>query len=212
MKLPAHDPSLAAYITLTALLVVTPGSSTAMVVRHVLGGGRAAGLAAAAGIAVANASWAAAAGLGVTAILARVPLVFTAIRYGGAAYLAFLGLRALGRAFLPPAETIIARAQDDPSGPELGAAFRDGVVVNLLNPPIATFYIVVVPSFMPAAAAAARFALLAGIHVVLAFLCHAAWASGFDVLRRVWARPAARRGVDAVIGVALLALAVRMLR
>lgn len=210
--MPAEDPSLTAYVTLTALLVVTPGSSTALVVRHVLGGGRTAGLAAAAGIAAANASWAAAAGLGVTTILARAPLVFEGIRVGGAAYLAFLGLRALGRALFPSPETLLARAQADPSGPDLGAAFRDGVVVNLLNPPIATFYIVVVPSFMPAAAAPGRFALLAGIHVVLAFLCHTAWASGFDVLRRVWARPAARRGVETVIGLALLALAVRMLR
>jgi threonine/homoserine/homoserine lactone efflux protein len=210
--LPVHDLSLAAYVALTALLVVTPGSSTAMVVRHVLGGGRTAGFAAAAGIAVANASWAAAAGLGVTAILARAPLVFAAIRFGGAAYLAFLGVRALGRALFAEQETIIARAQEDPSGPDLATAFRDGVVVNLLNPPIATFYIVVVPSFMPAAAGAGRFALLAGIHVVMAFLCHTAWAAGFDVLRRVWARPGARRGVEAVIGVALLALAVRMLR
>jgi threonine/homoserine/homoserine lactone efflux protein len=211
VKLPAHDPSLAAYVTLTALLVVTPGSSTAMVVRHVLGGGRSGGLAAAAGIAVANAAWAAAAGLGVTAILTRVPLIFAVIRFGGAAYLAFLGVRALGRALFPSPETILARAVDAPSGPDLGAAFRDGVVVNLLNPPIATFYIVVVPSFMPTAAAG-RFALLAGIHVVLAFLCHTAWAYGFDVLRRVWARPAARRGAETVIGIALLALAVRMLR
>ena len=210
--MPAEGPSLTAYVTLTALLVVTPGSSTALVVRHVLGGGRAAGLAAAAGIAVANASWAAAAGLGVTTILARAPLIFSAIRFGGAVYLALLGLRALGRALFPSQETLLARAQADPSGPDLGAAFRDGVVVNLLNPPIATFYIVVVPAFMPAAAAPGRFALLAGIHVVLAFLCHTAWASGFDVLRRVWARPAARRGVEAVIGLALLALAVRMLR
>jgi threonine/homoserine/homoserine lactone efflux protein len=209
--LPVHDPSLAAYVALTALLVVTPGSSTAMVVRHVLGGGRAAGLAAAAGIAVANASWAVAAGLGVTAILSRVPLVFALIRFGGAAYLAVLGVRALGRALLPSQETILARAEDDPSGPDLGAAFRDGVVVNLLNPPIATFYIVVVPSFMTGPEPG-RFALLAAIHIGLALLCHAAWAVGFASLRTVWAHPATRRGVDMAIGIALLALAVRMLR
>jgi threonine/homoserine/homoserine lactone efflux protein len=210
-ELPVQNPSLAAYVTLTALLVVTPGSSTAMVVRHVLGGGRAAGLAAAAGIAVANASWAAAAGLGVTAILSRVPVVFAVIRFGGAAYLAVLGMRALGRALLPSHETILARAADEPRGSDLDAAFRDGVVVNLLNPPIATFYIVVVPSFMTGPSPG-RFALLAAIHVVLALLCHAAWAVGFDSLRTVWARPATRRGVDMAIGIALLALAVRMLR
>ena len=203
------DPSLAAYVILTAALVVTPGASTAIVVRHVLIGGRGAGLAAAGGIAVANMTWAAAAGLGITAAVTRAPIVLAAIRFGGAAYLAFLGVRALVRAWtasqdaFPPAR---AAAQTDRR-----SAFRDGVAVNLLNPPIATFYLVVVPSFMPTPSAR-RFVLLASIHVVMAFACHAAWATGFDALRGIWTRPAARRIVDTTVGVALLALAVRMLR
>jgi threonine/homoserine/homoserine lactone efflux protein len=211
VKLPAPDVSLAAYITLTALLVVTPGSSTAMVIRHALIGGRAAGLAAAGGIAIANASWAAAAGLGITALLARAPGVFTAIRFGGAAYLAYLGVRALTRAFRTGPEMFPAERDRAIVSPDLPSAFRDGVAVNLLNPPIATFYLVVVPSFMPAPSAA-RFALLASIHVTMALICHAVWATGFHALRRLWTRPAARRSVDTAVGIALLALAVRMLR
>jgi threonine/homoserine/homoserine lactone efflux protein len=139
-----------------------------------------------------------------------VPIVFAAIRFGGAAYLALLGVRALMRAWT-------ARAPDLPSvrerasGPDVGPAFRDGIAVNLLNPPIATFYLVVVPSFMPAPVPG-RFALLASIHVGMALFCHAAWAIGFDKLRTLWTRPLARRLLDAVVGVALLALAGRMLR
>jgi threonine/homoserine/homoserine lactone efflux protein len=211
VKLPAPDASLAAFITLTALLVVTPGSSTAMVIRHALKSGRAAGLATAAGIAIANASWAVAAGLGVTAMLTRAPVVFTAIRFGGAAYLAYLGLRALARAFWTSAETFPTDDNRATIGPDLSSAFRDGVAVNLLNPPIATFYLVVVPSFMPAPSVG-RFALLASIHVIMAFVCHAVWATGFDALRGTWMRPATRRSVDAAVGIALLALAIRMLR
>jgi threonine/homoserine/homoserine lactone efflux protein len=210
VKLPAPDASLAAYLTLTALLVVTPGSSTAMVIRHALKGGHAAGLVTAGGIAVANASWAVAAGLGITAVLARAPVVFAAIRFGGAAYLAYLGLRALARAFRPGAETF-RTARNAATSADLPSAFRDGVAVNLLNPPIATFYLVVVPSFMPLPSAG-RFALLASIHVTMAFICHAVWAIGFDALRGIWTRPAARRSVDAAVGIALLALVIRMLR
>jgi len=211
VKLPAPDASLAAYITLTALLVVTPGSSTAMVIRHTLTGGRTAGLATAAGIAIANASWAVAAGLGITAILARAPVVFTAIRFGGVAYLAYLGLRALTRALIPAATAVFTDRDRATTSANLSSAFRDGLAVNLLNPPIATFYLIVVPSFMPAPSAG-RFALLASIHVTMAFICHAVWATGFDALRGIWTRPAARRSVDAVVGIALLALAMRMLR
>ena len=204
------DPSLSAYVVLTAILVVTPGASTAVVVRNVLSGGRAAGLAAACGIAVANTTWAVAAGLGVTALLARAPIVFAAIRIGGAAYLAVLGLRALGRAWRGSGDSMTTRATAA-AGQDRRAAFREGVATNLLNPPIATFYIAVVPSFL-ATPAPGRFALLASIHIGLALLCHTAWALGFDALGTVWTRPAARRGIDAAVGVALLALAVRMLR
>jgi threonine/homoserine/homoserine lactone efflux protein len=204
------DPSLAAYVVLTAALVVTPGASTAMVVRHVLLGGRRAGVSAAGGIAVANSTWAAAAGLGITAAVTRAPIVLAAIRFGGAAYLAFLGLRALARAWASRPSAFLSD-QAGVTQTERRSAFRDGAAVNLLNPPIATFYLVVVPSFMPVPSGR-RFLLLASIHIVMAFVCHVAWASGFDALRGIWTRPAARRSLDAAVGLALLALAVRMLR
>lgn len=204
-------PDLAAYVTVTALLVITPGSSTAMVVRHVLAGGRSAGLATAAGIAVANATWAAAAAFGVTTILTRAPLVFGAIRFGSAVYLAALGIRAFGNAWAPSQEAARSPANATAVEPALRPAFRDGIVVNLLNPPIATFYVVVVPSFLPDPAPE-RFALLAAIHIGLALVCHTAWAVAFHALGTMWARPGVRRVVDGAIGASLLALAVRMLR
>ena len=209
------DPSLAAYVALTALLVVTPGASTAVVVRNALDGGRSAGLAAASGIATANTAWAIAAGIGITALVTRLPVVFSAIRWAGAAYLAFLALSALYRATLGdrrPAALAVGGQADLSRPPSLSSPFREGVAVNLLNPPVATFYMVVVPSFLPATAAAGRFVLFAAIHVVMAFVCHSVWASGFDRLRGAWSRPSARRGLEAVTGIALLALAMRMLR
>jgi threonine/homoserine/homoserine lactone efflux protein len=206
------DPSLAAYLTLTTLLVATPGASTAVVVRNTLQGGRTAGLAAAAGIALANSSWAAAAGLGVTTVFMRVPAIFSTIRYAGAAYLAWLGARALWRALARSDGNDPNRLTTATTDLPTTSAFREGVGVNLLNPPIATFYIVVVPSFLRAPTAAGRFALYAGIHVGLALVFHTAWVLGFDLLRSLWARPAARRAIDGVTGAALIALAARMLR
>jgi threonine/homoserine/homoserine lactone efflux protein len=208
------DPSFGAYVAVAALLVATPGASTAVVVRSVLEGGRSGGMAAALGIAAANTAWAAAAGVGVTAIFTRVPVMFSAIRFAGAGYLFFLGARAIARAFRASPAPLAARAAaegDPPPRHQVRSAFRDGVTVNLLNPPVATFYIVIVPSFLPQPAASARFALYTGIHVGLALLCHAAWAAGFDRLRGFWSRPAARRGFEAVTGAALVALAWRML-
>ena len=205
------DPSLAAYVTLTALLVVTPGASTAVVVRHALNGGRPSGVAAAVGIALANSTWATAAGFGFTAVLARLPLVFSIIRLGGAAYLAFLAIRALARAWVPARDTT-AEPSRNPDPAAGRSAFRDGLAVNMLNPPLATFYLVVVPSFLADRASAGWFVLLAAIHVVMALGWHLALVMGFDRLRHAWSRPTARRIIDAITGAALLALAVAMLR
>ena len=208
------EPAFGAYVAVTALLVATPGASTAVVVRSVLEGGRSAGMAAALGIATANTAWATAAGVGVTAIFTRVPVMFSAIRFAGAGYLFFLGARAIARAVRPSPAPLPAREAvegDPPPRRQIRSAFRGGVTVNLLNPPVATFYIVIVPSFLPQPAASARFVLYAAIHVGLALLCHAAWAAGFDRLRAFWSRPAARRGLEAITGAALVALAWRML-
>lgn len=214
-------PALAAYLAFTFVLVVTPGSTTAVVVRNVLGRGRRAGLAAAAGAALGNTSHATAAGLGLAALFARAPYAFTLLRIGGALYLAWLGVMNLATAWSARADTMPgalenrARAASFPalnrSQSDLGSAFREGVVANLLNPAIVTFYLTVVPSFLPSPRdVRARFTLLAAIHITMAFVCHSAWALAFDAMRALWARPAARRTLETLTGLALLGLAARV--
>ena len=204
---------LIAYLTFTFILAVTPGSTTAVVVRSTLARGRASGFAAAAGAAVGNISQATAAGLGLAVLFARFPSAILILRVFGAAYLAWLGGSSIVR---------IARGRDgtlqaltDNTGKvsrdEHRASFRQGLTVNLLNPAIATFYLVVVPSFMPAGAPRWYYALLASLHVMIAFACHGMWAVAFDRVRHVCRVPAARRTLEAATGVAMLGLAVRVL-
>ncbi len=89
--------------------------------------------------------------------------------------------------------------------------FRQGFAVNLLNPAIATFYLVVVPIFLPPGSTRWYFAGLAAIHITMAFGCHSLWAVGLDRLQRLFRPPVARRLLEALTGVALLGLAVRVL-
>jgi threonine/homoserine/homoserine lactone efflux protein len=206
------EPALLAYLTFTFLLAVTPGATTAVVVRNTLAGGRGAGFAAAAGAALGNTSQATAAGLGVAIVLARFPMALVAMRIAGAAYLAWLGAASIWR---------VARRCDSSFGvlangaavtpDERRASFREGLTVNLLNPAISTFYLVVVPSFLPAGAPAGYYALLAAMHIVIAFTCHGVWAMAFDRLRGVFRMPAARRILEGATGLALLGLAARIL-
>ena len=208
------NPLLLAYLTFTTILVVTPGSTTAVVVRNTLMGGRSAGLAAAAGAALGNTTHATAAGLGLAVVFARWPAALTVIRLGGALYLAWLGAMSVYRGIT---EADGGLTLSHPTG-ENGAArdahvgsFRQGLLVNLLNPTIITFYLVVVPTFLPRGATTGYFVGLAAYHVGLALVCHGVWALGLDRLRQVFHAPRPRRVLQGATGVALLGLAARVL-
>ena len=201
----------AAYLTFTALLVVTPGSTTAVVVRNTLMGGRAAGIAAALGAAAANTTHATAAGLGLALLFARWPFALTLLRFSGGLYLAWLGLNSLYRVALHPDGGLQLNPAVESRSSAARSAFRQGLAVNLLSPVIVTFYLVVVPTFIPATASRWYFVALAVTHVTMAFACHSLWALGLHTLRRLFHSPAARRMLEGATGVALLALALRVM-
>ena len=206
------DPLLVAYVTFTFVLVATPGSTTAVVVRNTLIGGRPAGLAAAFGAATGNTTHAAAAGLGLAVIFSRWPVLLTGLRVAGAVYLAWLGCRSLYRV-VRHADGGLTMVNDAHAASDVRAhagSFRQGLTVNLLNPAIATFYLVVVPSFVPATAPAGYFATLAAVHVLMALLFHGLWAFGLARIRQALQPPMARRLLEGATGVALIALAMRV--
>jgi threonine/homoserine/homoserine lactone efflux protein len=82
--------------------------------------------------------------------------------------------------------------------------------VNLLNPAISTFYLVVVPSFLPPGAPRWYYAALAAMHVTIAFSCHGFWAMAFDSLRHFFRTPARRMFLESATGVAMIWLAARV--
>src|SRR5438093_13166825 len=91
-------PSLIAYLASTFLLVVTPGASTAVVIRSTLLGGPSSGMAAAAGVAVGNTCYAVASGVGLSVLLRRWPAAPRSLGLAGALYFVWLGASSLGRA------------------------------------------------------------------------------------------------------------------
>ena len=208
------DERLAAYLAFTTLLVITPGSATAVVVRNVLAGGARRGLAAAAGAAAGNTTYAAVTIVGAAALLAQSPRAFAVLRGAGTAYLAFLGFRSLWGAWRARPATLPGALETAGTGAAaraLQAGFSQGLATNLVNPAIATFYLVAVPSFLEGPSGRpSRYALYAAIHVTMAFAYHTAWVWALDSMRAFWSRPAPRRALETVTGVALLALALRV--
>ena len=210
MSTAAVDSSYFAFVVFTFILVVTPGSTTAVVVRNTLEGGRRAGYLTAAGAAAANATIAMACGLGLSAMS---PAMLAAIRIGGAMFLAWLGLSSLWRAWRRD-DGGIRLSLDPDAGPRRageGAYFGDGLAINLLSPVIISYYLSVVPSFIPAGASRGYYTGLATTHVSLALLCHAIWATALDFMRKWFVQPWRRRLLQAATGIALIGLAGRIL-
>lgn len=188
------------------MLAVAPGATTAVVVRNTLARGARAGLAAAAGAATGNTVQAIVAAVGIAVVLDGSPLAAAVVRAAGAAFLMWLGLRSLWRA-----TAFSARGVEAAPGGGAATGFRQGLMVNLLNPAITSFYVAVVPSFVPAGAGSWHYAALAAAHVAIAFVCHAGWTVAFDRLRRHAERPAVARGLEAATGLILVALAIKVM-
>ena len=206
------DSSYIAFFWFTLILVVTPGSTTAVVVRNTLEGGRRAGYLTAVGAAAANTTIAIGCGLGLSVLLAVWPASLDAIKIGGALFLAWLGISSLIRAWRQHDGGI--RLTPDPGEgrhrSHNGAYFGDGLAINLLSPVIISYYLSVVPSFIPAGASRFYYTGLATTHVGLALLCHGMWATALDLMRRWFVQPWRRKALQAVTGIALIALAMRI--
>jgi threonine/homoserine/homoserine lactone efflux protein len=133
------------FLATAIILVITPGQDTFFILGRSLSGGRAAGIAAALGISAGSVIHTFAAALGLSALLATSPYAFMAVKFTGATYLIYIGVRAmLSRATGLPGE------QGAVGGDGQWPAFRQGVLSNLLNPKVALFFLALMPQFITA--------------------------------------------------------------
>jgi len=134
------------FIATAILLVITPGQDTFFILGRSLSAGRSSGIAAALGISAGSVIHTFAAALGLSALLATSPYAFMAVKFAGAAYLIYIGVRALwSRANGLPGDDAV---RSDTDG--RWSAFRQGVLSNLLNPKVALFFLALMPQFIEA--------------------------------------------------------------
>jgi threonine/homoserine/homoserine lactone efflux protein len=188
-------------------LTLTPGLDTALVLRSALTRGRREAAATAAGIVTGLFVWGAAAAVCISALLTASQLAYDALRYAGAAYLVWFGLRLLVRAVRGTASADPdAGVQDSP-----WRAARQGLVTNLLNPKVGVFYVALLPQFLPAGSdPLAVGLLLAGVHALLSVVWFALLIVLASGLARWLRRPGTVRGIDAVTGTTLVGFGVKL--
>ena len=141
-------PTLLAYLAAAAVLVLIPGPGTAWIVAQAAAGGRARGVRAAFGLETATLIHALAAGLGLSAVLATSALAFELLKYAGAAYLVWLGIRTWrdgSVADATPAGT--EQALTTPITPDTSVYWRS-VLTGVLNPKVAVFFLAFLPQFV----------------------------------------------------------------
>ena len=201
-----------AYLAVTVPLVLTPGASTAVVLRNSIAGGTRAGVETAIGINAGSLCYGVLSAFGVALALQHWPGVWIALRTGGILYLAWLGVRSLQHATRArPPEEMQAAARRTDIAQGLRQNIREGFITNALNPAIATFYFVIVPQFVPRDARIVPSVLILTIvHVALASTWHIVWAAAGGTLARTLAGGRPRQLLDLLAGLALLALAAKL--
>jgi len=204
--------ALLQFSLLAALLTITPGLDTALVLHSVLRFGRRTAFATALGICTGSFIWGVAAAVGVAALVAHVHVAYIALKIVGGLYLAWLGARMLWKFFrgeypqLDETEATDAAATRSP-----WRAFGRGLVSNLLNPKVAAFYVAVLPLFIPEGVNPAGMgAALAGVHAVESIVWFAAIIFGAHSVRKWLKSRKAQRSIHGVTGLTLVGFGVAL--
>lgn len=203
--------SLLAYTAVAALLTVTPGADTMLVVRNVIARGRRAGVVTTLGICSGLFVHATLSALGLSLVLARSAAAFGVAKLVGAGYLAWLGVQSLRRAARSNSAHPASAATPDPRSPDAARSWREGFLTNVLNPKVAVFYLAFLPQFVrPGEPLLPTFLLLAAIHAALGLVWLSLIASLLEQVRGWLTRPAARRALEGVSGAVLVGFGARL--
>ena len=200
---------LALYLAAALVLAITPGPGIFYVAARTLAGGRAEGVASSFGTGLGGMVHVLAGAVGVSAVVLASAELFTAVKLVGAAYLVWLGIRTVRAA----RDDAVAALDGAPGAPPIGArrAFREGVLVEVMNPKTAAFFLAFVPQFVDPAQGnvALQFIVLGFLSVVLntsADIVVAFAASG--IRAGAAARPALVRRLREASGAAMVALGI----
>jgi threonine/homoserine/homoserine lactone efflux protein len=196
--------SYLAFLGVALIVICTPGQDTALTIRNTLLGGRTAGAATAGGVATGQAVWTIATSAGLAVVLMASAPLFLALRLAGAAYLIYLGIRAI---FLRPTWP---NGSEPAGGAKPSRAFLQGFLSNLSNAKMVAFFVGLLPPF---AGPHPGFVVLLALGLNFCLLTLAwlvAYALAVERLGGLLRRHAVRRALDLALGSVLVALGVRV--
>jgi threonine/homoserine/homoserine lactone efflux protein len=201
------DTTLLAFIGICLLLSVTPGPDMAVVTKNALVHGRRGVVLTTTGIALALSIWVTATAVGLSAVLRTSSELLFALKLFGAAYLAYLGIRALIESRRKPDDLL---AGTPPAAPA-HVIFRQGFLSALSNPKLGVFFVTFLPQFVtPGQALLPRLLLLGLIFAVIGWTWMNVYGFFVTRIRDVITAPRVRQWMERVTGVVLLGFGARL--
>jgi threonine/homoserine/homoserine lactone efflux protein len=190
---------LLTFVPVAALLTLTPGATTALVVRNAARGGRRHAFLTTSGNSLGVLAWGCFAAVGIAAVVATSAAVFDAVKLAGAVALVVIGLRSI-------------RSKRDAPGTVSGSsALRTGLVTSLANPKLAVFFVALFPQFIPRGAAVLPSALvMVGVIVALDLIWYSLLAWLVARAKRAFVAGGWGRRIERLTGVVLVGLGVRL--
>jgi len=200
--------NLISFTILAGLLTMLPGLDTAQVLRSVTIGGKSSAYATVAGILTGVWIWGAAAALGISALLVASHIAYTAVKWAGAAYLIYLGIKMLWESRKITHETVQAKIADKTSNRK---AFNRALLINLTNPKTGVFYIAILPQFLPEEfPAIVGGLLLATIHNALTLIWFTMMIYGASFAKETLQNPKVQKIIERASGIALIGFGLRV--
>jgi threonine/homoserine/homoserine lactone efflux protein len=192
------------------LAVMTPGPDFLVVVQHATARSRRHGIAVGAGVACGIVIWASGSMLGLSVLFARLSWMYDIVRFAGAAYLVYLGVRTLWSTWRRREATVAPPVRTVRPVGGAGRAWRVGFLTNIGNPKAAAFFGSLLGALLPAHTGPLLRVVVMVVMVGIAFAWYTAVAALFGLapVARVYRR--ARRWIDRVTAAVLIALGARL--
>ena len=198
------------FIPVAALLSITPGAATALVVRNAARGGRRYAFFTTSGNSIGVLAWGCFAAIGIATVVATSTALFDAVKLAGAVVLVAIGLRSLGGRHDP----IGGEAAGSPRAPQSissRTALREGLLTSLANPKLAVFFVALFPQFVPRGAPMLPSALaMVLVIVAVDLLWYSTLALVVSRAREAFVAGGWGRRVERLTGAVLIGLGIRL--
>jgi threonine/homoserine/homoserine lactone efflux protein len=201
------DTQLLAFIGVSLLLAVTPGPDMAVVTKNALAHGRRGVVLTTTGIALALSIWVTATAVGLSALLRASGELLFVLKLVGAAYLAYLGVRALLESRQRPADLLTSTPAPAPAH----AIFRQGFLSAISNPKLGVFFVTFLPQFVaPGQALLPRLLELGLTFAIIGWTWMLVYGLLISRIRDFITAPRVRQWMQRVTGVVLLGFGARL--